>query len=174
APESDEHGVYGITVLDEFESNRPGAFTGIKVFAVLNQKRAFAVSHLPREMASIIKVAVDNPHGCARSADPFQLIRVRGGASHDRYGNPAALSAVGQRQPKVADARTNGRLGTAVVGQPRHDCLSAARLKTPDRIGGFEFHNELAIQHLAERWARVLRRVSEDRRNSGDCGSNSV
>ena len=84
------------------------------------------------------------------------------------------MQSVGQRQPKVADARTNGRLGTGVVGQPRHDCLSAARLETPDRIGGFEFHNELAIQHLAERWARVLRRVSEDRRNSGDCGSNSV
>jgi len=96
-PERDEHGVHGTPVLDEFEPNRPSAFTGIEIFAVLNQKRAFAVSDLPRQMASIIKVAVDNPHGRAQSADTFQLVRVSAGASQDRYGNPAALSAVGQR-----------------------------------------------------------------------------
>src|SRR5208337_1003128 len=115
APESNEHGVYGTPVLDEFEPNRPGAFTGIEVFAVLDQKRPFAVSHAPGQMASIIKVAVDNPYGRAQCADTFQLVVAGAGASHDRYGNPAALSAVGQRQPKVADARTNGRLGTGVV-----------------------------------------------------------
>jgi hypothetical protein len=116
APESNEHGVHGTLVIDEFEPNRPGAFTGIEVFAVLNQKRAFDVSHLPRQMASIIKVAVANPYGRAQCADTFQFVRVSAGASHDRYGNPAPLSAVGQRQPKVADARTNDRLGTRVVG----------------------------------------------------------
>ena len=73
APESNEHGVYGTPVLDEFEPNRPGAFTGIEVFAVLNQKRAFDVSHLPRQTASIVKVAVDNPHSRAQCADTFQL-----------------------------------------------------------------------------------------------------
>ena len=76
ASERNEHGVYRTPVLDEFEPDRPGAFTGIEVFAVLNQKRAFDLSDLPRQMASIFKVALDNPHGRAQGADTFQLVRL--------------------------------------------------------------------------------------------------
>jgi hypothetical protein len=95
ASERNQHGVYRSLVLDGFDASRPDAFTGIEVFAVLNQKRAFDVSHPPRQTASIIKVAVDNPYRRAQCADTFQLVGVSAGASHDRYGNPSAWSAVG-------------------------------------------------------------------------------
>ena len=55
APERNDHGVYRTHVLDELDPDRPCAFAGIEIFAVLDQKRAFDVSHPPRQMASVLK-----------------------------------------------------------------------------------------------------------------------
>ena len=161
-PSATSHGVYRTHVLDELDPDRPCAFAGIDVFAVLDQKRAFDVSHLPRQMASILNVAVDNPHRRAQCANPVELKRVGAGARHDRHRNPAAPSALGQRQPEVAGAGADGRPRTGLFGQPRHDRLGAAGLEASHRIGGLEFENDLAIQRLAKSRARVLGRVPED------------
>ena len=74
APERKNHGVYRSHVLDELDPDRPCAFAGIEVFAVLDQERAFGVSDLPRQMASILNVAVDNPHRRAQRANALELI----------------------------------------------------------------------------------------------------
>ena len=109
AAERNQHGVDRPRVFDELEADRPGAFAGVEVFAVFDQKRAFVCRHPPRQKASLLDVALDDPHRRAERANALQLQRARPGASHDRHRNSAALSAPGQRLPKVADAGANGR-----------------------------------------------------------------
>ena len=174
APERKNHRVYRTHVLDELDPNRPGAFAGVEVFAVLDQKRAFDCRRFAAPEG-------ERPQCRRRQSAPSRPRRECAPASRGwrwRRPRPSRKSRgfVRYRPAPAQGCRRSHRRPTwsRAVGQPRHDRLRTAGLEASHRIGGFEFENELAIQRLAESRARELGRVAEDWRDFWDRGANPV